>query len=393
MLQALKNVAEKDRVLGVGLMSGTSLDGIDAALVEITKGQKGVKLLEFHTTSYSQEEKQALLQLCHPETSTVDRICRQNVRLGHKFAEAARAVCEQNGRSIKDVDFVSSHGQTIYHMPEDQATFQIGELAVIAEQTGCLTVGDFRPSDMAVGGQGAPLVPYADKLLFRDASIGRILVNIGGISNLSVVEAEGGQDVLAMDTGPGNVLIDSVVQLGAGKPFDEGGKIAATGNIQTEWLQEMVDQDEYLKQGLPKTTGREFYTWEKAKRLFEEGESRGYSFEDMVATVTAFTATAIVTHIKRFVDPHYQTEEVLIAGGGVHNQTLLALIQQELSQQVKPLDELNFSSDAKEAITFALLGYEFLNGRPNQVPSATGANKEVSMGKLALPSSLIGESL
>ncbi|KGP74640.1 anhydro-N-acetylmuramic acid kinase [Pontibacillus yanchengensis] len=384
---------DKKKRLAIGLMSGTSLDGIDAALVEIEGAGRTTKvsLKAFESISYSQEERQVLLALCDRNQSTVDKICRYNVELGKKFAEAAHAVAEMADLTLEDIDFISSHGQTIYHMPDHAATLQIGELSVIAEQTGCLTVGDYRPSDMAVGGQGAPLVPFVDDLLFRDEAKGRILVNIGGISNLSVLEATGSEKgVLALDTGPGNVLIDAVVQIGSQgeSTFDENGSIAASGRVDEEWLQDIVDQDDYLKMDLPKTTGRELYTWEMAERLYEEGRQKGLAYEDIVATITAYTVQAISYHIKKVVDPHYDTQEVIVAGGGVHNKTILTGLENNLGQSVRTLDELHFSSDAKEAITFAILGNEYLHGHPNHLPSATGAAKEVSMGKLVLPSAL-----
>nr|WP_255437467.1 anhydro-N-acetylmuramic acid kinase [Thalassobacillus sp. CUG 92003] len=390
----MQRLVSKEKRLAIGLMSGTSLDGIDAALVEITGAGPGteVNLLAFESLSYSNEESQGILNLCNSSDSSVDQICRMNVWLGEKFAEAARRVMEQAEVPLAEVDFISSHGQTIFHMPDHAATLQIGELAVIAEQTGCVTVGDFRPSDMAVGGQGAPLVPFVDDLLFRHPSQGRILINIGGISNLSVLEAGRDDDhVLAFDTGPGNVLIDAIVQKGTNKEkkYDEGGQLAAQGKVDVEWLEHILEADDYLKQPLPKTTGRELYTSDMAEQLWQEGKKRNLRFEDIIATITAYTVEAIARHIHTFVDRAYKTEDVIIAGGGVHNHTLLEGLKRRLSQRVTPLDDLNFSSDAKEAITFALLGNEFLHGQSNNLPSATGASKKAVMGKLVFPSALL----
>ncbi|WP_235062643.1 anhydro-N-acetylmuramic acid kinase [Thalassobacillus devorans] len=380
----------KSPKLAVGLMSGTSLDGIDAALVEIhNHGKKtSVRLRAFESIAFSVKETEEILALCHPSTSTVDKICKANITLGEKFAEAAKVVTKNAGLTMQEVDFVSSHGQTIFHMPEQSATLQIGELAVIAEKTGCITIGDYRPSDMAAGGQGAPLVPYVDDLLFRDEKTGRILVNIGGISNLTVLAAgDATWDVMAMDTGPGNVLIDAFVRIGTNgeQKYDDAGKLAQAGKVDEDWLEEIFKADSYMKQGLPKTTGRELYTWELAKRLWEAGSERNLSFEDKVATITAFTVKAIAYHIQTFVDTAYATEEVIVAGGGVHNSAILEGLDAVLSQKVIRMEDVGFSSDAKEAITFAILGNEFLHGSANNLPSATGAEKPVVMGKLVLP--------
>ncbi|MDQ0256649.1 anhydro-N-acetylmuramic acid kinase [Evansella vedderi] len=384
---------EKESVLAVGLMSGTSVDGIDAALVKINGSgfETEVELIHFETVNYDNALKERIFKVCEPKTSSVDEVCRLNVVLGEKMAEAAIKVVTEAGLSLGDVDFVSSHGQTIYHLPDEAATLQIGELAVIAKKTGCVTVGDFRPSDMAVGGQGAPLVPFVDMVLFTSAKKGRVLVNIGGMGNLTVLPKglEQGADILAFDTGPGNVLIDEVVRLGTNgaKAFDNGGELAEAGEIKEKWLAEMVNGDSYLTQPFPKSTGREYYNKGMAEKLWKEGQDKGYSFEDIIATVTAYTVRSISYTIVEQLDPHFNGEldEVLIGGGGVHNRFLMERLEKELGRPVMSMEEVGFSSDAKEAIAFAILGNEFLRQQPNNVPSATGASKLVSMGKLVLP--------
>jgi anhydro-N-acetylmuramic acid kinase len=390
MLQQLTHILQKNKTLAVGLMSGTSLDGIDAALVEIEHSgiDTKVRLLHFETLPYEAEEREQILQLCSPTTSSVDEVCRMNVYLGGKMADAALRVITNAGKIPKDVDFISSHGQTIYHMPEQQATLQIGELAVIAEKTGCVTVGDFRPNDMAAGGQGAPLVPYVDFLLFSSKEKGRILINIGGIGNMTVLPANPKVDqVIAFDTGPGNVLIDAMVQMGTNRElsYDDGGKIASQGKVCQEWLEQMLSVDRYVSQRPPKSTGRELYSMEMAKRLWQEGVSCQLSFEDIVATVTHYTLQSIVINIKDHIDPNYDIQEVLVGGGGVHNNELMKGLQAHLKQSVTSMEKLNFSSDAKEAIAFAILGNEFLHGNFNNLPTATGAARPVVMGKLVMP--------
>ncbi|WP_413375416.1 anhydro-N-acetylmuramic acid kinase [Alkalihalobacillus sp. 1P02AB] len=384
----------KEKVLAVGLMSGTSVDGIDAALVEI-KGSgyaTEVQLLGFQTLQYEEELKQRILRVCHPETSSVDEVCRLNVLLAEKMAESVSLVLEGTPYHLKDLDFVSSHGQTIHHLPNEGATLQIGELAVIAELTKTVTVGDFRPSDMAVGGQGAPLVPFVDDILFRSETCGRALLNIGGMANLTVLPAyspgeKPSHEVLAFDTGPGNVLIDEMVRIGSNgaKDFDEAGELAQKGQVDEEWLQKLIREDAFLKLPYPKSTGREFYHRNLAEKIWLEGQERKLEFEDIVATVTSFTVYSITSTIQQQLDPLYDIKEVFVGGGGVHNRFIMDHLQKGLKRPVKSMEFLEFSSDAKEAIAFAILGNEFLRQQTNNTPSATGATKAVSMGKLVLP--------
>lgn len=389
MISMLTRIQKKEK-LAVGLMSGTSLDGIDAALVQI-KGSgpdTEIKLIEFETLNYSSEEREQILALCEPGSSSVDEICRWNVLLGKKMAEAALLVIEKAGYSPHEVDFISSHGQTIYHMPDEYATLQIGELAVIAAETGCITVGDFRPSDMAVRGQGAPLVPFVDSLLFQSNNKGRILLNIGGISNMTVLPV-GIQEneIMAFDCGPGNVLIDALTKIGSNGRFsyDENGDIAASGKVDLDWLDKLLEQDPFLVKEPPKSTGREYYTIEKAQNWWKVGQSRGLSFADILATVTAFTAQSIIVTIARFIDNKHSIDELFVGGGGVHNSFLMQQLQDGLNQRVASMEELNLSSDAKEAIAFVVLGNEFIHGNTNNLPSATGAKRATIMGKLVLP--------
>lgn len=380
----------KSKKLAVGLMSGTSIDGIDAALVELEGFgfSTQVKLIHFVTVPYTLEEKEQILRLCHNSTATVDQICEMNVVLGKRFAEVALETIIAAGYMPQDIDFISSHGQTIYHLPDRQATLQIGDLAHLAQATGCLTVGDYRPSDMAAGGQGAPLVPYVDYLLFRKEDQGRILLNIGGMSNLTVLPAGcTEEEVIAFDTGPGNVLIDGFVQKGTAgqQSFDQHGDIAARGKVDSAWLNLMLARDTNLTQKPPKSTGREYYSLNLVEQLWLEGIGGGLSFEDMMATITQYTVESIIRNIQLYIEPHYHIEEILVGGGGVHNKGIMKGLEQGLKQRVLVMDAIGFSSDAKEAIAFAILGNEFLHGQTNNLPAATGASKKVSMGKLALP--------
>lgn len=390
MIDFLSAIHSKKKKLIVGLMSGTSLDGVDAALVEIEGygKQTKVNLLEFETVAFTENEKNEILQLCNPETSSVDKICEMNVELGKKFSAAALHVISKAGKKPDDIDLISSHGQTIYHMPQVGATLQIGELAVISANTGCVTVGDFRPSDMAVGGQGAPLVPFVDYLLFHHPSIGRILLNIGGMSNITVIPANTKEDnILAFDTGPGNVLIDAIVAIGTNgkESFDYGGNYAQGGTVDNQWLQKLVDSDSFVHEAPPKSTGREYYTSDVARNLWLEGIARGLSFESIIATVTQFTVETIALNIEHCLKSEVDISEVLVGGGGVHNTFIMNALQKRLKQNVLTMEAINVSSDAKEAVAFAILGNEFIHGNTNNLPSATGAKRKTMMGKLVLP--------
>lgn len=384
----------KEKVLAVGLMSGTSMDGIDAALVEITGAgyDTDVNLIAFRTSEYEEQLKQEIFRACNPETSSVDEICRLNVVLGEKMASAVLNVVKQSTFSMKEIDFVSSHGQTIYHLPDEHATLQIGELAVIAHKTGCVTVGDFRPSDMAAGGQGAPLVPFVDQRLFRSKLKGRVLINIGGMANLTVLprsneEVVNDDRILAFDTGPGNVLIDEIVRIGTDGAmlFDDAGMIASKGKVKSSWLLQILSRDDFLARQYPKSTGREHYHRKMAEELWQEGKDQGFTFEDIVSTVTSYTIRSISMAIQEQLDENYTIDEVFVGGGGVHNQYLMKGLNNELQRPVLSMEDINFSSDAKEAIAFAILGNEFLRQKPNNIPSTTGADRPVCMGKLALP--------
>lgn len=391
MINLLNNLTNKKTRIAIGLMSGTSMDGIDACIVEIQGHGKETKfkLIDFITQDYTSEEKQRIEKLCKNETSTIEEICFMNTYLGNKFADAAIEVCSKAKIDLEEVDFISSHGQTIYHMPNEGSTMQIGELSVIAARTNCITVGDFRPSDMAYGGQGAPLVPFVDYILYSHHEKGRILLNLGGIANITILPANSLEtDVYAFDTGPANLLIDAIVQkiTNGEKLFDYGGKMALMGSIDEEWLNKLILKDGYLDLKPPKSTGREYYTNKFAMDIYNSGVERGLEDLDILSTVTAYTAKTIQNQIKRFVIPNHRIDELYVSGGGSHNQLIMNLLKQYLNFNIYRVDELGLPSDAKEAVAFAILGNQFLLGQSNNIPSATGANRNVIMGKLTIPS-------
>lgn len=391
MINFLSKLTNKETKIAVGLMSGTSLDGVDACIVEIEGHSKDTKfkLIEFITQEYTLEEKRRIERLCNNKTSTIEEICFMNTYLGNKFADVTIAVCNKANISLDKVDFISSHGQTIYHMPNENSTMQIGELSVIAARTNCLTVGDFRPSDMAYGGQGAPLVPFVDYILYSHKGKGRILLNLGGIANITVLPADcGSEDIYAFDTGPANLLIDAIVKkiTQGEKTFDEGGKMALKGTIDEELLNELILKDTYLDEKPPKSTGREYYTEDFAKDIYNKGVKKGLDEYSILATVTAYTAKTIENQICRFVLPNNKIHELYVSGGGSHNQMIIDLLKKYLDLDIYLIDDLGLPSDAKEAVAFAILGNQFLLGQTNNIPSATGATKDVIMGKLAVPS-------
>ncbi|MET3698297.1 anhydro-N-acetylmuramic acid kinase [Bacillus oleivorans] len=380
----------------VGLMSGTSLDGIDAALIKITSQDDSINItpVQFSTLPYTKEMKDKLLQLCDPEISRLEDLSNMNFLLGELFSCAALKVIEQSGIKREEVLLISSHGQTVYHQPSAvsiagesiTSTLQIGDIGVIAERTGIMTVGDFRTRDMAAGGQGAPLVPYADYLLFKEKKFGRVLVNIGGISNITVLpQNPAPEDVVAFDTGPGNMIIDAFTNwaTNGALDYDKDGSLAAKGTINQKWLEELL-QHAYFKLAPPKSTGRELFGTEYAKKLWEQAHVKGISHVDRIATITELTAVTIAQDIQSYIKSG-NIKEVLISGGGRFNRTLLSRISFHLPMEVEihGTEVQGIPSDAKEAIVFALLGYQCYYKKPNNLPAATGAKRPVVMGKIA----------
>ena len=393
-MKSLPDILSKDERLVIGLMSGTSLDGMDAALVRL-KGH-GLKtetqLLSFISIPYSTEERQHILQLVAGETGGSRILSQFNFWLGQRCLEACMEVCRQASVSADQIDLVGSHGQTVFHIPVAEeylgrpvaSTFQLGEASVIAEGMGCPVVSDFRVRDMAAGGQGAPLVPYSEFLLYRSEKQHVGLQNIGGIGNITVLPRECSMDqVYAFDTGPGNMVIDQVVlRLTGGKlKWDENGEMAARGTVSQELLGWML-KDPYLQKKPPKTTGRELYGAAYVDQLLNEAEKLGLSTESVVATVTRFTAECIGLSWERFCTE--KPELLIVGGGGAHNAALMEMIRQRLpAVRVVTNEDIGLNSDAKEAIAFAIMANECIFGGSNNVPGVTGARHPVIMGKIS----------
>ncbi|MCP2241019.1 anhydro-N-acetylmuramic acid kinase [Thermoanaerobacterium thermosaccharolyticum] len=396
-MERINKIYKKDERLVIGLMSGTSVDGIDAALVKI-KGKgfnTNVELIEFENFQYTNNIRNKIFELFNPETGTVDKICHMNFLLGELFANAALKIIKKAGLSSTEIDLIGSHGQTVYHIPEAiidsgysiKSTLQIGEPAVIAERTGIVTVADFRVRDVAAGGQGAPLVPYTEYLLFREKDKTIVLQNIGGIANVTVLpdgcELE---DVIAFDNGPGNMIIDEVVKrLTDGKiKYDDGGIISRKGKVNEALLEELLE-DEYFKKEPPKTTGREYFGIHYVDELLKKAKKYRLDMYDLIATATALTAKSIAISYKEFIIPKYGLDRVIIGGGGSYNRTLVKMINEYLDGiEVLTQEDIGLNSDAKEAIAFAILANEAVNGICNNVPKATGASHPVVMGKISL---------
>ena len=382
-------------MLVMGLMSGTSADGIDVALARVNGAPPRLRseLLAHATLPLHPALRKELLRIAEGGSCRAGEISQLNFRVGEEFAAAAIAACKRFRVRIANVDLIGSHGQTIFHQgnpmtflgSKTASTLQIGEPSVIAARTGIPTVGDFRVADMAAGGQGAPLVPYVDALLFRDERVGRVALNLGGIGNVTVLARRAGLGrVLAFDTGPGNMVIDALVtHFTKGRTrFDLHARMARKGRCIPSLLQELL-KDPYLKIKPPKSTGREYYGGEFVKKLLGMAREHRVRPEDLVRTVTLFTALSVVDALNRFVLPTVDLGQVIVSGGGARNPLIMAQLAAALDPiEVIPLSRLGIPVDAKEAYAFALLAYETWNRRTGNLPSATGAKKAVVLGKI-----------
>ncbi len=410
----------KKEMIVAGVKSGTSADGINVALVRmggrrgsgsressrVVSGSRGqefqrhtIQLLGHAEYSYPKKVRTTVLAAMNAARASVADLARLNFLLGELYADAVLATERQFG--VK-VELVGCHGQTLYHQGEAQrflgrklaATWQTGEAAMVAARVGAPVVSDFRPADMAAGGEGAPLVPFLDYMLFRDAHVGRILQNIGGIANLTAIPAgAAASDVVAFDTGPGNMVIDAVTEELFGKPFDRGGRIAASGKVLESVVSKLLQRDFFRKKP-PKTAGREEFGREFVREFLRR--CRRCRKQDAVATATALTAKSIADAVRRFVcgesgfarEPGFQ--EMIVSGGGAKNSALVAMLAAELAPlgvRLRVSDEFGLPSAAKEAVAFAVLAHETWHGRPSNVPAATGAMRAAVLGKISYPCS------
>ena len=452
-----------DRIakLVLGLMSGTSADGIEVALAEISGAPPRLhaKLRNHTSLPFPPALRKEILRVAEQQSISAGELSQLNFRLGMIFADAALAACRQFRVPPRRIALIGSHGQTIFHQGPSRSqpglrsplvtrhsplsslpsTLQIGEPAVIAARTGITTVGDFRPADMAVGGQGAPLVPYADYLLYRHAKLGRVSLNLGGIANITVIPANARPDqVFAFDTGPANMLIDALVShfTRGRRRFDKNAEFAQRGRSIPALLDELL-RDPYLKLPPPKSTGREYYGRAYVEKILALGRRHKAAPNDLIRAASLFTALSVVDALHRFVLPRHRIDQLIVSGGGAHNPLIMAQLSAALSAdsrsvvpievraarplhlpasfargnlsspstphsplstrhsplvtrhfpvEVIPSTAFAIPTDAKEAFAFALLAYETFHHRPGNLPSATGAQKPAILGKISFAS-------
>lgn len=375
---------EKEPKKVIALMSGTSCDSIDAGLCEVNPDMS-VKLIQGINHPYPEHIKAKIFAAFRSDIG-VKELCQLNFAVGKCFADAANILIGEFGKP----DFISSHGQTIYHYPFDEtlddislkSTLQIGESSIIAKETGCSVISNFRESDIAYGGQGAPLVCFADDKWFRTKeNHGTAVQNIGGISNVTVVSNE--CDSFGFDTGCGNIMIDYCTQKLFGQKYDKDGAIASEGNICESWLDCLL-QDEYYFLEPPKTTGREYFSPKYIENILKTAPSEP---KDIIATLTALTAKTISQAYERFVYPSVHIDTVVLGGGGAYNKTLMKFLRQYLPKRIelKTHEDYGISNNFKEAMAFALLGYCTYYGIPNNLPCCTGASRRIVLGKITMP--------
>lgn len=394
MEKIIKIYNKKTRLI-IGLMSGTSHDGIDLALAKIVNNTPQqtpqITLLKYKTYPYQKEIREKISQAFNGSTAEV---CRLNFELGEIFAQAILKFIKEADLTVGVIDLIASHGQTIYHIPPTEkasgSTLQIGEGAVIAERIGIVTVSDFRVADMACGGQGAPLVPLADYLLFHKEGTVRVVHNIGGIANLTVVP-QNLDEVIAFDTGPGNALIDEAVKIATDnkQSYDEDSKLALLGKVNDGLLAHLL-QHPYFAQKPPKSTGRELFGKQMVHDIIEQFGIKKSDMFDLIATLTKFTAESIQLAYQQFVFPCYDIAEIIFTGGGTKNPMLMQNIQEVFAvskeskycPKISTIDKFGIPSEAKEALSFAIIGNETISGRPGNVISATGAKKPAILGKV-----------
>mgnify|MGYP000877106497 FL=1 len=376
-------------MLVIGLMSGTSADGVDAALMELHGAPPAVnwKLVRHVHLAYPAELQAEILSCARAETSSVQALCRVNFSLAEVFSRAVLQVIDEEGLTPEQVDLIGSHGQTVWHIPTgpNASTLQIGEAAVIAERTGITTIHNFRPRDMAAGGQGAPLTSYTDAVLFTHPTMVRACQNIGGIANLTFLPPTSQPQFvpLAFDTGPGNMLLDDAIRMisGGAETFDRDGKHALSGHVHAGLLGDWLETEPYYTQRPPKTTGRELFTRAYGSKLWDQAREMGLNADDFIATLTALTARTIADAYRNYLP--LMPEEIIVSGGGALNPALLGLLRQALAPaRLLTSDDMGLPSEAKEAAAFALLAYETWHNRPSTLPSATGARHPSVLGSI-----------
>jgi anhydro-N-acetylmuramic acid kinase len=381
----------------LGMMSGTSVDGVDvaAACISGAPPRLSARLEAHHHAPFPAYVRERILQVADGAATTTADLSEMNFLLGEQFARAALDACKKWRVPPRRCALIGSHGQTIFHqgaaarfagrvrMP---STLQIGDISVIAQRTGIATVGDFRPADMAAGGQGAPLVPFVDYLLYRDDRRGRVALNIGGIANVTVIPAGAlPRDLFAFDTGPGNMVVDALVnRITRGRnTYDRDAGIALSGRTIPELLARLM-REPYLRKRPPKSAGREQFGQEYVRNMLAWGQRHRHGPADLVRTATMFTSLSIADAFRRFIMPRVKIDELIATGGGARNPLMIAQLAAALPGiEVVPADRFGVPVEMKEAFAFAVLAYETYHRRTNNLPSATGAQRPVVLGKIA----------
>lgn len=385
----LESILTKNERMVIGLMSGTSMDGIDTALVRISGNgfDTKIKLVDFATYPYESRVRFALQDI---NNLSVIKLSDLNFVVGEAFSDATISIIEKAGLKPEEIDLIGSHGQTVYHNPpsmesEFSSTLQIGEADVIAEKTGITTIADFRTRDVALGGEGAPLVPYVDYLLFRETDKVKIALNIGGISNSTLITTNL-DDVFAYDSGPGNMLIDDVIRIHTdGKEnFDKDGEIACSGEVDYKILYHFLNND-YYKERPPKTTGREMFGREEAERLYKLVENKSIKLNVLISTLVQLTVDTIYNSYEDFIFSNWKIDEVILSGGGAFNPVIV----ERLKEKLKPIplslsEKYQIPPDSKEAIAFAILANETIFTNYSNLPNVTGARSGAPLGKISI---------
>lgn len=396
-IKKLAEIATKPAKTIIGLMSGTSLDGLDIALCEIQGSGEDteVKLKEFKSQSYDSKTKKRLRTISSVSEASLQEVCLLHSWLGNFHGELILETLQKWKINSSEIDCIASHGQTIYHAPKIQhgqkdmpnSTLQIGDGDHIAHKTGILTISDFRQKHTAVGGEGAPMVSFVDRLLYTDDTEERILLNIGGIANFTYLPARNNvkNTTITTDTGPGNTLIDTAMQKHFSQDFDKDGKIARQGSINGTALK-ALKSDPYFQQPLPKTTGPEVFNLHWVNKQFKKADIDKLTPEDLVTTLTRLSAETIADSIQKVLTGD-QHPVIYISGGGMHNPVLIEWIQELIPPQseIKSFDTIGFDPDAKEAVLFAVLANEMLSGDGFPLGGNTSDNKRINFGKISFP--------
>lgn len=395
-LEELNKLSKKREKYVIGLMSGTSIDGVDVVLTQITGNGINTKIknLGFLTYPFPKGMRELILRNAETKGGNVTEICKLNFLIARVYVSAIKSLCRKVNFPLNKIDLIGSHGQTVHHLPKKEklfgidssSTLQIGDPSVIAKLTGVLTIGDFRVADVALGGQGAPLIPYFDYIVFHSTNKNRALLNIGGISNFTILNKNfSGDDVKAFDTGPGNMLIDYLTSKFFNKAYDKNGNIAKHGRLNLDLFEFLKSNDNFIERKPPKSTGREYYGKEFLFSLIKKFNK--VPPKNIIRTVTKFTAYAIHRNYEKFVKNETEIQELILSGGGAKNLQLVNDIKDCFGEtvSVKNIENFGISSDAKEAICFAVMANETISGNETNIPRVTGAIKKTVLGKICLP--------